>query len=44
MPPSYVNDAIREMMAQIKQWQSGSSGDDYTINGTLNINGELMNL
>ena len=41
MPPSYVNDAIREMMAQIKQWQSGVSGDDYTINGTLNLNGEL---
>ena len=41
MPPSYVNDAIREMMAQIKQWQSGASGDDYTINGTLNLNGEL---
>jgi hypothetical protein len=41
MPPSYVNDSIREMMAQLKDWQSGSSGDDYTINGTLNINGSL---
>jgi hypothetical protein len=41
MPPSYVNDSIREMMSQIKDWQSGSSGDDYTINGTLNINGSL---
>ena len=24
MPPSYVNNAIREMMAQIKQWKDGS--------------------
>lgn len=41
MPPSYVNDSIREMMAQIKDWQSGSSGDDYTISGNLGINGTL---
>jgi hypothetical protein len=39
MPPSYVNDSIREMMAQLKVWQSGASGDDYTINGTLTSNG-----
>ena len=41
MPPSYVNDAIREMMAQIKQWQSGVSGDDITSSGTLNVTGSL---
>ena len=41
MPPSYVNDSIREMMAQIKDWQSGSSGDSYTITGNLGINGTL---
>ena len=41
MPPSYVNDSIREMMAQIKDWQSGSSGDDWTSAGTLNITGSL---
>jgi microcystin-dependent protein len=41
MPPSYVNDSIREMMSQIKDWQSGSSGDDWTSAGTLNITGSL---
>ena len=41
MPPSYVNDSIREMMAQLKDWQSGSSGDDWTSAGTLNITGSL---
>ena len=41
MPPSYVNDSIREMMAQIKDWQSGNSGDDWTSAGTLNITGSL---
>jgi microcystin-dependent protein len=41
MPPSYVNDSIREMMAQLKDWQSGSSGDNYTITGNLGVNGTL---
>jgi len=27
--PSGINDAIREMMSQIKDWQAGTSGD-YT--------------
>jgi hypothetical protein len=40
-PPSAVNNAIREMMAQIKDWQSGSSGDDWTSSGVLNITGSL---
>ena len=40
-PPSAVNNAIREMMAQIKQWQSGASGDDWTSTGVFNITGEL---
>ena len=40
-PPSAVNNAIREMMAQIKDWQSGASGDDWTSDGTLNITGSL---
>ena len=35
MPPSYVNDAIREMMAQIKQWQSGTSSETLNINISL---------
>ena len=41
MPPSYVNDSIREMMAQIKDWQSGASGDNYNITGNLGIDGTL---
>ena len=41
MPPSYVNDSIREMMAQIKDWQSGSSGDGWTSTGTITSNGTL---
>ena len=40
-PPSAINNAIREMMAQIKDWQSGSSGDDWTSSGVLNITGTL---
>ena len=40
-PPSAVNNAIRDMMAQIKDWQSGSSGDDWTSSGVLNITGTL---
>jgi hypothetical protein len=40
-PPSAVNNAIREMMSQIKQWQSGTSGDDWTSSGVLNITGTL---
>ena len=40
-PPSAVNNAIREMMAQIKDWQSGSSGDDWTSSGVLNVTGSL---
>ena len=40
-PPSAINNAIREMMAQIKQWQSGYSGDSWTSSGTLDITGSL---
>jgi microcystin-dependent protein len=39
MPPSYVNDSIREMMAQIKDWQSGSSSETLNINGELKVEG-----
>ena len=39
MPPSYVNDSIREMMAQIKDWQSGSSKETLYINGELKLEG-----
>ena len=38
-PPSYVNDAIREMMAQIKDWQMGTPAQPLTSNGTFTSNG-----
>ena len=41
MPPSFVNDAMREMMAQIKQWQSGLYEEPLTIKGDLDIQGEM---
>ena len=40
-PPSTINNAIREVMAQIKNWQDGSSGDSWTSTGALNITGAL---
>jgi hypothetical protein len=39
MPPSFVNDAMREMMAQIKQWQSGLYDESLTIKGDLDLQG-----
>ena len=41
MPPSFVNDAMREMMAQIRQWQSGQYAEPMTITGDLDIKGGL---
>jgi len=35
MAPSLVNNAIRELMAQLKDQQDGSSGDPFTVTGTL---------
>jgi hypothetical protein len=29
--PSGINDAIRELMAQLKDWQSGTSNDPMVI-------------
>ena len=40
-PPSTINNAIRETMAQIKNWQDGSSGDGWTSTGTITSNGTL---
>jgi len=33
--PSNLNDAIREVMVQLKEFQDGSSGDPLTITGTI---------
>jgi hypothetical protein len=38
MAPSLVNNAIRELMAQLKDQQVGTSGDDFTVGGTLYAN------
>ena len=40
-PPSTINNAIRETMAQIKNWQDGSSGDSWTSTGTITAAGTL---
>ena len=41
MPPSFVNDAMREMMAQIKQWQSGLYDEPLTISGEFDVLGGM---
>jgi hypothetical protein len=37
--PSGINDAIRELMAQLKDWQSGTSNDPYVVgsSGSLTL-------
>ena len=37
--PSGINDAIRELMAQLKDFQSGGAGDPITVVGTLAAKG-----
>ena len=38
--PSGINDAIRELMSQLKDWQSGTSNDPYVVgsSGSLTLN------
>ncbi len=38
-PPSNINNAIRELMSQVKEFQNGVSGDSLTLNGTLQSSG-----
>ena len=40
-PPSTLNNMGRSIMAQIKNWQDGSSGDSATNSGTLTSSGTL---
>ena len=40
-PPSTINNAIREMMAQVKDLVDGSSGDSLTNSGTVTSSGTL---
>lgn len=37
--PSGINNAIRELMAQLKDMQSGTDGDSFTVGGDLLISG-----
>jgi hypothetical protein len=39
--PSGINNAIRQLMSDLKEWQNGSSGDSTTVAGTLNVTGNL---
>jgi len=38
MAPSLVNNAIRELMSHLKDFQSGSSADTLTLGGKLTVN------
>lgn len=37
--PSGINNAIREVMAQIKDQQAGTDGDNFTVGGNLSVTG-----
>ena len=37
--PSGINNAIRELMSQLKDQQTGASGDGFTVAGTLAVTG-----
>jgi hypothetical protein len=38
-PPSGINDAIREVMAALKRFETGSDGDSVTVGGNLVVSG-----
>ena len=40
-PPSGINNAIREVMAHLKDFQTGTSADNFTNAGTLTSSGTL---
>lgn len=37
--PSGINNAIRELMSQLKDQQTGASNDDFTVGGNLTVDG-----
>lgn len=39
--PSGINNAIRQLMADLKDQQDGTSGDPFTVGGTLTASGAL---
>jgi hypothetical protein len=42
MAPSNVNNAIRELMSQLKDWQSGSVSQDMSVNGAFTATGNAV--
>ena len=40
--PSGINNAIRELMAQLKDQQAGTDGDSFTVGGVLTVNGNTV--
>lgn len=40
--PSGINNAIRELMSQLKDQQTGASGDPFTVAGTFTTNGSTV--
>ena len=41
MAPSLVNNAIRQLMAQLKDYQAGTAGDNVTVGGNLAVTGSV---
>ncbi len=41
--PSNINNAIRELMSQLKNQQAGSDGDTFTTNDVLTVSGVTAN-
>jgi hypothetical protein len=40
-PPSTINNAIRELMAQLKDQQAGTAGDNFSVGGNLSVSGSV---
>ena len=39
--PSGINNAIRELMAQVKDMQAGTDADNFTVGGNLSVTGSV---
>lgn len=40
--PSGINNAIRELMSQLKDQQTGTDGDNFTVGGDLTLSSDLI--
>ncbi len=38
-PPATINNALREIMAQVKDQQAGTDGDNFVVGGNLSVTG-----